>query len=261
MRSNAFAKRQDDASTMDASTKVVDARLNLGGVRSAAARDLVKVIREHRLSYEEFVEACHVARQTCELKRAKATKVVKPVPSLDETRTFLAEVEKADTTDALMIKIMLYMGIRTVELVNIRIEDIDITPGAERIYLRRKGGRDKTMVIPAAIAGLIRMYMGGVEKQIYLFEPSYHKKYDERSIRAKIERYRAKAGCSDRIHAHNFRHMILTLLAAEGWSDSELQLVSGHDSRTSLDKYIYQNPETIRTKLNASLSKVLGGIQ
>jgi hypothetical protein len=55
--------------------------------------------------------------------------------------------------------------------------------------------------------------------------------------------------------------MILTLLAAEGWSDSELQLVSGHDSRTSLDKYIYQNPETIRTKLNSSLSKVLGGVQ
>ncbi len=247
---------------MEAAKKVIDAREELGmrGRRGAVVKAMVELIREHKLSYEEFVEFGKAARDKMELTRPARKPVIKPIPSADDVAKFLAEIERADTTDALMIKILLFLGIRSVELTRIRIADIDTTPGAERIFVHRKGGLDKWFVVPGKLSSLLRMYLQGCDKQIYLFESSYHKAYTTRAIRKKIQMYRERAGIGDVIHAHNFRHMLLTLLASQGWSDSELQLVSGHASRTSLDRYIYQNPETIRTKLNKDLNSVMGGL-
>lgn len=247
---------------MEAVKKVIDAREDLGmrGRRGAAIRAMVELIKEHKLSYNEFVEYGKAARDKMELTRPGRKPVQKPIPSLDNVKKFLEQIERADTTDALMIKLLLFLGIRSVELTRIRIEDIDTTPGAERIFVHRKGGLDTWFVVPGKLASLLRMYLQNCGKQVYLFESSYHKAYTTRAIRKKIQGYREKAGIGDVIHAHNFRHLLLTLLASQGWSDSELQLVSGHASRTSLDRYIYQNPETIRVKYNKDLNSVMGGL-
>lgn len=242
------------------SAKVIDARLGMRGRKGSAIKAMVELIREHKLSYDEFNECAKIAREQMELKRPGRKPVQKMIPSLDEVAKFLAEIERADTTDALMIKMLIFLGIRSIELTRIKIEDIDTTPGAERIFVHRKGGLDKWFVVPGKLSSLLRMYLQGCGKQVYLFESSYHKAYTTRAVRKKIQAYREKAGVGDVIHAHNFRHLILTLLASQGWSDSELQLVSGHASRTSLDRYIYQNPDTIRVKLNKDLNAVMGGI-
>lgn len=232
----------------------------LAGRRRLAVDAMIALIREYELSYDEFIECGKLAREAMELTRPGRKQVVKPIPSLDDVKKFMGVIERASTTDALMMKLLLVMGIRSVELVRIRIEDIDTTPGAERIFVRRKGGLDKWFVIPAKLSGLLRMYLESAQKQVYLFESGYHQPYTTRAIRMKIQRYRQQAGIGDVIHAHNFRHLILTLLAAEGWSDSELQLVSGHSSRTSLDRYLHNNPEMIRGKINQAVNRMLGEI-
>ena len=239
---------------------VIDARGMVKGRKGDVVKAMCALIREHELDYEEFNECAKIARERMELVRPGRKPVVKPVPSMDQVKKFMGVIERASTTDALMMKLLLILGIRSVELVSIRIADLDLTPGAERIFARRKGGRDKVFAVPTKIAGLLRMYVEGAGKQVYLFESEFHKPYTTRGIRMKIQRYREKAGIGDVIHAHNFRHLILTLLAAEGWSDSELQLVSGHDSRTSLDRYLHNNPEMIREKLHKALDAVLPGV-
>lgn len=240
--------------------KVIDARGMVTGRRRDVVKAMCALIREHELSYEEFNECAKMAREQMELSRPGRKPVVKPIPSMDDVKKFMGLIERASTTDALMMKLLLILGIRSVELVSIRIADLDLTPGSERIYARRKGGRDKVFAIPGKIAGLLRMYVEQAEKQVYLFESDYHRAYTTRAIRKKIQGYRESAGIGDVIHAHNFRHLILTMLAAQGWSDSELQLVSGHDSRTSLDRYLHNNPEMIREKLNKAVDTVMAGV-
>lgn len=240
--------------------QALDVRQTAPGRKNRVIKALAELIRENQLSYDEFNECAKQARELTELTRPKRKNVAKPIPSLDEVKKFMGIIERADTTDALMIKLLIFLGIRSVELTQIRIEDIDTTPGAERIFVHRKGGLDKWFVVPGKLSSLLRMYLSGRDRQVYLFESSYHKPYTTRAIRKKIQAYRETAGLGEVLHAHNFRHLLLTLLAAEGWTDSELQLVSGHASRTNLDRYIYQNPEVIRVKLNGSLNRVMGEI-
>ena len=49
--------------------------------------------------------------------------------------------------------------------------------------------------------------------------------------------YRELAGICERVHPHLFRHQILTWLTAQGLPDSEIQLISGHASKKSLEVY------------------------
>ncbi len=247
---------------------VIDAResIPLRGRHGKAVDELCSVICKYQLTYAEYVQYSKEARERTQLQRPKDKATVKPVPSMDDVAKFLNVVERQSVKDALMIKILLYMGIRSIELVRIKVDDLDLTPGQERIFVHRKGGRDKWFVIPAKLAPLLRMYMELAKDNVYLFESGYgkdkfrHKPYDCRSIRNLIQKYREEAGIGDIIHAHNFRHLLLTTLAAQGWSDSELMLISGHDSRTSLDRYIYQNPEKIRKQINESLSSSMAGV-
>ncbi len=239
---------------------VLDIRDQVKGKRGKVIKEMVEMIRNHQLSYDEFIECSKIAREQVKLERPGRKPVNKPVPSIDDIKKFMAVVEKQSPKHGLMMKLLIYMGIRECELVRIEIKDLDLTAGAERIFVHRKDGRDKWFVLPEKITSLLRMYISTTVNQVYLFEPSFHKLYTERAIRKMIQKYREDAGVSDIIHAHNFRHMILTLLAGEGWSDHELQLVSGHDSRGSLDRYIYQNPELIRNKYNQALNQVTAGV-
>jgi integrase len=224
--------------------------------KTAIVKDLVNIIRQDELSYQEFIQLCKEARDITQLKAENKYQEVKPVPTIEDCRKFINVIDKQNPKDSLMIKMLVYLGIRSAELVNIKMSDIELSPGEEKVFLNRKAGRNKWAVIPEKIASLLRLYCSSLSNNLYLFESAYHKPYTTRALRMKIQKYREEAGLGDIIHAHNFRHLLLTLLAANGWSDSELQLVSGHDARSSLDRYIYKNPETIRTKINGAINNM-----
>ncbi len=39
------------------------------------------------------------------------------------------------------------------------------------------------------------------------------------------------------VHAHLFRHQMITWLTSHGLSDAQIQLISGHENKTSLEVY------------------------
>jgi len=49
--------------------------------------------------------------------------------------------------------------------------------------------------------------------------------------------YREEAGITQPVHPHLFRHQMITYLTAKGLSDSQIQLISGHESKKSLEVY------------------------
>ncbi len=71
----------------------------------------------------------------------------------------------------------------------------------------------------------------------YLFESGQHRAYSPRRIQQLVKHYQAKAGIKQNLHPHSFRHQMLTWLTKSGLSDAQIQLISGHSSKKSLEIY------------------------
>lgn len=232
-------------------------------MKKTVVNEFVRIIRKYELSYDQAISYSKEARSICELSAPKKRKSTKQQPTTEEIRKFFKTVEKKSITDRLIMKILLYMGLRTKELVNIKIKDLELEPGSEKLYARRKRGENKYFVIPHQLVESLKIYIETIaKKNVYLFESKFHKKYNERSIRLKFQKYREEAEISKNVHPHAFRSAIITFLSSEGWSTRQIQLVSGHSSSSSVDIYDKNNPEGIRNKLNQSINsfekKLLG---
>jgi integrase/recombinase XerD len=60
-----------------------------------------------------------------------------------------------------------------------------------------------------------------------------------------ISRSRPARSLSQPIHPHLFRHQMLTFLTSKGLSDAQIQLISGHESKKSLEVYQHLSLESV----------------
>jgi integrase/recombinase XerD len=144
----------------------------------------------------------------------------------------------ADTTHMVMIKLLLYTGIRNFELANIELNDVDLKALTIRIE-SGKGKKDRYVPLPASFRGELTQYVAAQRKQgtRFLFETRLNDKFTTRWISEIVKRYAVKAGIEKRIYPHLFRHQLLTYLTKKGIVDAKIQLISGHRDRQSLAIY------------------------
>jgi integrase/recombinase XerD len=60
-----------------------------------------------------------------------------------------------------------------------------------------------------------------------------------------VQGYREKAGITQPLHPHLFRHQMLTYLRSKGLTDAQIQLISGHESKKSLEVYQHLSLESV----------------
>jgi site-specific recombinase XerD len=53
------------------------------------------------------------------------------------------------------------------------------------------------------------------------------------------------AGITQPLHPHLFRHQMLTYLTSKGPTDDQIQLISGHESKKSLEVYQHLSLESV----------------
>ena len=75
--------------------------------------------------------------------------------------------------------------------------------------------------------------MDAYPRNVFLFESRQHNRYTTRRIQQIVEGYGVQAGIE--IHCHLFRHQMLTFLTQNGLTDAQIQLISGHASKKSLE--------------------------
>jgi integrase/recombinase XerD len=157
-----------------------------------------------------------------------------------ELKDFYKVVWKSENRcHMIMVKVLLYTGIRNAELSEIKFTDLDLENLKIRIN-EGKGSKDRYVPIPESFKGeLSQYYLAQKENNTteYLFETSRKGKYSTRWIREIIKRYADEAGIKKRIYPHLLRHQLLTYLAQQGIIDSKIQLLSGHSDRHSLSIY------------------------
>ena len=60
-----------------------------------------------------------------------------------------------------------------------------------------------------------------------------------------VQGYREMAGIAQPPHPHLFRHQMLTYLTSKGLTDAQIQLISGHESKKSLEVYQHLSLESV----------------
>ena len=157
----------------------------------------------------------------------------------EELRRYYAAVWRARRTgDVVLIKTLLYTGVRVSELIHIRLDEVDLDRCQIRIT-QGKGKKGRVVPFPNAFKETLGIHMATMATTgaAYLFESVRKKPYSDRGVRRMLERYAQAAGLTRTISPHQLRHFLLTWLKKQGIDDALIQPYSGHASRQSLEIY------------------------
>ncbi len=205
-----------------------------------AARKISKFLKKQNPDPNYITKIFSYIRKDLDLVgKVKKSKKLPELLTQEEINRFYDEVWNSDNlSHMVMIKLLLYTGVRNSELVKIKISDVDLKSLRIRIE-QGKGRKDRYVLIPKSFRGELSQYVASQKKNKgeYLFETNRKTKMTTRWMREILKRYAIKAGITKRIYPHLFRHQLLTFLTQKGLVDAKIQLISGHSDRQSLSIY------------------------
>ena len=213
--------------TQNGSTKSIKAQL---------IRRIARLVRQDGLDYEGWRYVAKKVRQVCRLKPAKKGRKLPNVLTAEEFRRFYQEVDRASNAEhALMLRLLIYTGVRVAELCKIEVSDVDLDACRIRIN-DGKGSKDRVVLFGKSFATALRAYLASHPKNRYLFQTRLAGPFTPRRVEQIVKRYAEAAGV--KATPHTFRHQAITWLTRHsGMADAELQLITGHAKRETLAIY------------------------
>lgn len=204
------------------------------------AKQLIKLLRQENPDYNYLREVFRQIRKELDVQvNTGTTKKLPQVPTEEEIAKYYDVVWKArNMQHVVMIKTLLYTGVRVTELIHIKLSDIDFDRCQMRIN-EGKGKKDRIVPYPTGFREILAIHVDNSikNKQTNLFESSWKKPYTDRGIRKILEKYTEKAGIEHSISPHKLRHFLFTWMKKQGVDDALIQPYSGHESRQSLEIY------------------------
>jgi integrase/recombinase XerD len=200
------------------------------------ARKLVRVLRPQHPDYHYLKK---VFQHTRELLAVGPVPQAKRLPELLTEAELVAFYEviwhAGQLSHLVMLKLLLFTGLRNAELVRLRLTDVDLQACQVR-SAQGKGQKDRYVLFPTSFRGELAQYMERQRAQgaRYLFESNRHRPYSTRRIRQLVKQYAVAAGTEKRVYPHLFRHQLITYLTKQGIISPKLQLLSGHTAEQSL---------------------------
>jgi integrase/recombinase XerD len=224
---------------------------------SKMAKQLTKYLRPQRPNYNYLRDLFRHLRKELDVPVTTNQKRLPVIPTEEEIKKYYETVWQAKNIEHMvMIKILLYTGIRVSELIKVKINDVDFEGCQIRIN-QGKGKKDRVVPFPAAFREILSMYVIQIQKKkaAYLFESSWKKAYSDRGIRKILTRYTQAAGIESSVSPHKLRHFLLTWLKKQGIDDALIQPYSGHESRQSLEIYSRLSIKEAQQEYNENIGK------
>ena len=129
-------------------------------------------------------------------------------------------------------------GLRIVELLNLKPEDID----SKRMLIRvnqGKGNRDRYTILSEKVLKDLRVYFLKYRPKNWLFEWPEGNKYSTTSVSSILKRAAKKAGISKHVNPHMLRHSFATHLLEAGTDLRYIQTLLGHKSSKTTEIYTH----------------------
>jgi len=153
--------------------------------------------------------------------------------------------------DAAMLELLYATGIRASELVNLKVEDLDLEGG----FLHCLGKGEKERIVPVGSSALERLrdYLSGARSIIlgknsspYLFVTGRGTKLSRQWCWELIKGYAEKAGLKKGVTPHTLRHSFATHLLANGADLRSVQLMLGHSDISTTQIYTHITQDYLR---------------
>ena len=214
--------------------------------KSEIVSRLVRMARRQRLTYDELLYVFGQARRKLGLSRPKRHRKLPQLLSEPDLKRFFRVIQECGNVEhEIMFKFLFFTSIRVSELINIRVKDVDL--GGCKVFIDQgKGSKDRYILFPTSFRLILSSHLQANPKNRYLFESSRCGPYTTRRIQQIVQAYRARAGIEQRVHPHLFRHQMITWLTKSGLSDAQIQLISGHESKKSLEIYQHLGLESVK---------------
>ena len=186
-----------------------------------------------------FEELYHLPFVIKDLPRPQKDRKLPDVLSTSEVRKIFAAVQ--NTKHRIMLMMAYASGLRVSELVQLRIEDLDIQRGL--IHLRgAKGRKDRFTILPPTMIPLLHRYAQEYRlgRSGWLFPSGFSSTHlATRSIQAVFERAIVTAGIEKPVSMHTLRHSFATHLLESGTDLRYIQELLGHQSLRTTEIYAH----------------------
>lgn len=177
----------------------------------------------------------------------------KKLPQFLNYNEMLEIFETIDTSDLfglrnrLIMELLYATGIRVSELVNIKINDIDIDN--RRIEVNGKGDKTRIVFFNDITKKILKKYIknsSSVRKDEYLIINQHGKGITTRGIRQIMEKIVNETSIVKHVHPHIIRHTFATHLLNNGCDLLTVQELLGHSSISTTGIYTHVTTEHIK---------------
>ncbi|GIW75481.1 MAG: tyrosine recombinase XerC [Phycisphaerae bacterium] len=160
--------------------------------------------------------------------------------------------------DKAMLEVLYSSGIRVSELVDLEVQDIDLTEGVLRV--RGKGRKDRLTPIGSQAILALKRYFVARQSDSRMNTQYTHKVFlnkhgqplSTRSVRRKLDKYLTIAGLDPGISPHTLRHSFATHLLNNGADLRSVQELLGHQSLSTTQVYTHLTTRRMKEVYDAA---------
>lgn len=159
--------------------------------------------------------------------------------SIPDTTTFLGK------RNALILELLYSTGVRVSELVNIKLNDIDLSE--EKILILGKGNKERYVLFGRKAKEKILDYLKEkMDDSPYLIVNRYGNKISDRGIRKILDSIILEASLSYKISPHTLRHTFATHMLDSGADIEIVRELLGHESLSTTQIYTHVTSESLK---------------
>ncbi|SFT44578.1 tyrosine-type recombinase/integrase [Arthrobacter sp. ov118] len=161
----------------------------------------------------------------------------------DQARALLAAARADGPRSHALVSLLLFTGIRLSEALSASTADYGHDTGHRTLSIRRKGGKDGKVAVPAPAVEALNTYLGTTGRELVagaagavlpLFTTATGKRWAASEAFRTVQRLAKRAGMEGRISPHSLRHTFATIALDAGTTLHDLQDSMGHaDPRTT----------------------------
>lgn len=171
------------------------------------------------------------------------------VLELSDIEKIISAIDNSDNgkRDLTILKILIATGARVSEIINLKIEDIDMS-NFEYIRILGKGSKGRIVPLYKEI---------GIELKSYIENNRESKSNDYKIFNISrqtfwnnLKKYAKNAKINKNVHPHIFRHTVATEMIKNGADIRVVQEILGHSSIATTEKYTHLNKNEIKKIYN-----------